>query len=455
MGLADRVAGRVTELQRADPVTLEEFGYLLGQTSGTTGHTRSGVSVGVNRALAIPAWYSGCLYLSTSVAFLPWATYRKPPMGPRVRRTDPPWMRKPDAETPWPALLEHWVMSLLHRGNAYGFKLRNNVGQVVGLRPLHPDRVKPGRASDGTKVFQVDNREDIGFTSREILHIPGLSYDGVMGLDPIRIHAEALGLIAAADEFAARSFGQGTHMQAYISLPQPLSPEQADELKVQWSKFHRGIQNAHEFGVLGNGAEYKTISLDPQQTQLLETRKYGVLDVARLLRMPPHKLYELDRATFSNIEHQAIESVTDGVKPIVERIETWLSFDPDLTPALNFTEADLDGLLRGDIKTRFEAKGIAVDKGALSPNEWREDEGWDRIAGLDYFLVPLNMRMVGPDAIDDSAGEASPRTIAETIQKIYLGVPDVLSAEEARRIVDRLGAGLDTILPAGLEGAPT
>lgn len=429
---------------------MEEFGYLLGQQGGAVSKSRSGVSVGVNRALGIPAWYSACVYLSTSVAFLPWATYRRPVGGARARRSDPPWMRRPDTEMPWPALVEHWVMALLHRGNAYAYKVRNGVGQVVGLRAVHPDRVRVGQASDGTKIFQVDGR-DVGLTSREILHIPGLSYDGVMGLDPIRIHAEALGLIAAADEFAARSFGQGTHLQAYISLPQPLSLEEADQLKAQWERFHRGVQNVNELGVLGNGAEYKTISLDPEQTQLLQTRKYGVIDVSRLVRLPPHKLYELDRATFSNIEHQAIEAVTDGVKPIVERIETWVSFDPDLTPPGNYIEADIDGLLRGDIKTRFEAKALATLNGAYSPKQWRDDEGWDPVDGLDYYLVPLNMRMIGPDALADEGSSSSPKSIAETIQKIYLGVPDILSAEEARQIVDRLGAGLDTTM----EGAPT
>jgi HK97 family phage portal protein len=397
MGLVDRIGDRMAS--RADPVSMEEFGYLLGQSSGGVAKTRSGITVGAQRALAIPAWYSGCYYLSTSVAFLPWSTYRRPPGGRRrTRRADPPWLRRPDEEMPWPALLEFWVMSLLHRGNGYAFKLRNNVGQVVGLRPLHPDRVRVGQTGDGLKVFEIDGRKDMGFTSREVLHIPGLSYDGVLGLDPIRVHAESLGLIAAADEFAARSFGQGTHLQAYISVPEPLPQPEAEKMAEQWAKFHRGIQNANQFGVLGNGAEYKTISLDPQQTQLLETRKYGVVETARLLRVPPHKLYDLERATFSNIEHQAIESVTDGVKPWVERIETWVNFDPDLTPPNNGIRADIDGLLRGDIKARYEAKAIAVQWGAYTPEEWREDEDWDYVEGLDYFLRPLNMQQSGPDA---------------------------------------------------------
>lgn len=376
---------------------MEEFGYLL-DSAGTTSKTRAGVSMGAKTALAIPAWYSGVYYLSTSVAGLPWSTFRRQLNGDRARRSDPPWLRKPDVEMPWASLLEFWMMSLLHRGNGYAFKLRNDVGQVTGLRALHPDRVKVGQTAEGMKVFQIDGRTDMGFTSREVVHIPGLSYDGLMGLDPIRLQAESLATISAAEQFAGRSFGNGTHLQAYISLPQSLKPEEAEKLAAQWRRFHQGVQNANDFGVLGNGAEYKTISLNPEQTQLLETRKFGTVVVAQLLRLPPHKLYDLDRATFSNIEHQAIEAGTDGVKPWVERIETWLNFHPDLLATTSYIEADLDGMYRGDIKTRFEAKAIAMQWGAYTPRQWRQDEGWEPMDGTDYTLRPMNFVQVGPDA---------------------------------------------------------
>lgn len=461
MALADRVADRAAELVRADPVTLEEFGYMLEgannssriPSGGSTSKTRAGVPMGVSAALSIPAWYSGVYYLSTSVAYLPWGNYRRQPGTSRERRAEPQWMARPDVEMPWPALVEFWLMSLLHRGNAYAFKVRNTAMQVVGLRAVHPDRVRVGQASDGTKVFQIDGRQDIGFTTREILHIPGLSYDGVLGIDPIRQHAEALATVSAAEQFAGRSFGNGTHLQAYISVPQQLTPEQADELKAQWRRFHQGVQNANDFGVLGNDAEYKTISLDPEQTQLLQTRKFGTTQIAQLLRIPPHKLYDLERATFSNIEHQAIESVTDSVKPWVERIETWVNFDPDLHATNTYIEADLDGLLRGDIKTRFDAYATAIEWGAMEPAEWRSRESWDELDGTHYTLRPMNYEQIGPDAAAVD-GDESPRAIAETIQKIYLGVPDVLTAEEARDIVNRLGAGLSGQAPTPEVQAP-
>lgn len=404
MAIVARVERRRAErelLRSVDPVSMEEFGYLLGQRTGNAFRTKAGVSVGPMGALGISAWWRGVRYLTETVAGLPAHTYRDQG-GLRSRRVDPPWRTKPDVETPWFALVEQWMMALLHKGNAYAFKLRDAQGRVVGLRALHPDRVVVGQASDGTKVFKLDGREDFGYTTREVLHIPGLSYDGVCGLNPIQAHAETLGLVKAADEYAARSFGQGSHLRAYISLPQKLSTPEADELKARWELFHSGMANASSFGVLGNGAEYKTVSLDPQQAQLLETRKYNVTEVARILGVVPHKLYDLERATYSNIEHQAIEAVTDGIVPWVVRIEAWINFDPDLHADGTFTEFSIEGLLRGDTATRYEAYNKAVGGPWMFGNEARRLENLPPVPGLDKVLAPLNMAAVG-------AGETPPR----------------------------------------------
>lgn len=444
MGLADRVSARVHEVRRADPVTLEEFGYLLGRDGGG-GPTRAGVAVGPKRALAIPAWYSGCRYLAESVAFLPVHTFRGR-SDARTRRADPPWLVQPDVETPWETLVEHWVMALLHRGNGYAWKIRNAAGQVTGLRPLHPDRVRVGTTPDGTKVFEIDR--EIPATRREVFHVPGLSYDGVLGIDVISQHAETLGRVAAADEYASRSFGSGSHLQAYLSVPQKLSDKEAAQLKAQWERFHRGMQNAHEFGVLGNGAEYRTISLTPEQQQLLETRKWGVIEVAQLLRVPPHKLYNLDRATFSNIEHQSIESVMDGIRPWVERIETHLAFDRDLLPLTNHVEFQLEGLLRGDTKTRYESYKLGIDAGWLSPAAAARLENQPAPDELDYYLRPLNMAVIRPGEPEPAeADEAKKLSVAEAVQKVYLGVGSVLTVDEARQIVNDAGGNLPVPAP--------
>ncbi len=398
MGIAEAILAR-REARRSDPVTMEEFGYLLGQRGGNSVRTKAGVTVGPRRALGISAWYRGVSYLTNTLASLPMHTYRT--VGDsRSRRAAPLWLERPDGELPRFGLVEQWMMALLHKGNAFNFKIRSGSGQVVGLRPLHPDRVKVGLSSDGTKVFQLDNRDDIGFTRREILHIPGLGDDGLVGLNPIQYHAESLGLVTAADEYAARYFGKGAHLRAYISLPGTIEPDQADRLKAQWERFHSGI-NADEFGVLGNSAEYKTISLDPQQTQLLETRKFGVTEIARILGVTPHKLYDLERATFSNIEHQAIESVTDSIRPWAVRIEAYVNFDRDLLagvdPVRNFVEFELDGLLRGDLKSRNEAHLASTGRPWRTTNEIRRLDNQPPLPGGDVLIAPLNYGPVNPD----------------------------------------------------------
>lgn len=395
MALADRVAATAAArrpVASADPVTMEEFGYLLGRGRGG-GMTKAGVTIGPTRALGVSAWYRGVRYLSETVASLPVHTFRDV-ASVRSRRADPPWLTQPDEEMPWFGLAEHWMMSLLHRGNAYAFKLRNPAGQVTGLRALHPDRVRVGQAADGTKVFEVDNRQDVGFTRREILHIPGLSYNGIVGLDPLSLMAEGLGRAAAADQFASQSFGQGSHLQAYISFPQTLNPEQAEAIKAQWERFHKGMANANEFGVIGNGATYNTVSLTPEQQQLLETRKFEVTEVARFLGVVPHKLYDLERATFSNIEHQAIEAVVDGVRPWVERIEAWTNFDPTLLPNRNFIEFSLEGLLRGDSAARATFYQQGITAGWLTPASAARKENEPAGPELEYYLRPLNMAVI-------------------------------------------------------------
>lgn len=447
MALADRVASLAAarrDISRADPVTMEEFGYLLGRGRGG-GQTKAGVAVGPTKALSVSAWYRGCRYISETMAGLPVDAFRDTG-GVRQKRAKPLWVKRPDTEMPWFGLVEHWLMSLLHRGNAFGFKVRNEVGQVTGMRALHPDRVKVGQAEDGTKVFEVDGRTDLGFTRREILHIPGLSYNGIVGLDPLTIMAEGIGRAAAADDFASNSFGQGSHLQAYISLPQTLSPKQAELLKAQWEKFHQGMQNSHELGVLGNGAEYKTVSLTPEQQQLLETRKFEVTEIARFLGVVPHKLYDLERATFSNIEHQAIEAVVDGIRPWATRMESFINYDQTLLPGTNFLEFDLQGLLRGDSAARAAFHTAAINAGWKTPAAAARQENEPAPPELDYYLRPLNMAVIRPGEGEAEAAEDS-LAVAQAVQKVYLGVGSVLTQDEARQIVNDAGGNLPIPAP--------
>ncbi len=416
MSVLDRVAARQAqrargEVVRGDPVTLEEFGYMLGRDRGGV-RSKAGVTVGARRALGITAWYSGVRYLSESVAGLPWHVYRMDGLE-KARRSKPSWLRKPDVEQPWYGLVEFLMMSLLHKGNSFNFKMRNAAGQVIGLREIHPDRVTTGVAPDGTKRFLVD-RDELPYTTREVLHIPGLAYDGRVGLNPIQVFADSLGTIAAADDYAGRWFANGTHVGGIISVPQELKGPEAERLRAEWDRFHEGLVNAHRTGVLSKGATYSRVSLSASDAQLLETRQFGIDEVARMLRIPPHKLYELTRSTNNNIEHQSIEAITDSIQPWVERIEAWLNFDPDLLSVPgNFIEASLEGKLRGDSAARsgFYSRGIL--DGWMMPATAARLENQPAGPELEYYLRPLNMAVIRPGQ-PDPAPEVAPATAEST-----------------------------------------
>lgn len=390
--LADRVEARARDLDirnAADPVSLEEFGYLLGQGTGTQVKSRAGTTVTVRRALGISAWYSGVRHISEVSAGLPFHRYRRAASGARERRSDPQW-KQPDTEQTWYGLVEFWLMSLLHKGNAFTFKLRNQANQVVGLREIHPDRVTVGQAPDGTKRFVIDRDERL-WTTRDVLHIPGLAYDGRVGMNPIQYGADVLGGVAATDEYAARFFSNNTNLGGVISVEHAMTSDEAKALKTEWESFHQGILEAHRTGVLSKGASYERVTLNAEDAQMIQAKQYGVLEIARLLRLPPHKLYELSRATFSNIEHQAIEAVQDGIQPWCERIEAWINADRDLTPRGVFHEFVLEGRLRGDTKSRFDAYQSAIGGPWMSANEARRLENLAPVEGGDDVLRPLAM----------------------------------------------------------------
>ena len=407
MALLDRIAASTADRQvvrSADPITMEEFGYLLGRAGGQSVTTKSGVGVGPQRALGVTAWYSGVRYLAESVAGLPWDHYVRVGDDERERRAKQPWLAAPDAEQTWFGLVEHWMMSLLHKGNAYSFKVRNMAGQVYGLRELFPDRVTTGIGPDGTKRFMIDRDERV-YSTRDVLHIPGLAYDGRVGLNPIRTFGDALGTIAAADDYAANWFGNNTHIGGIISMPQQLTGTQVKDLRAQWDEFHAGLLNAHKTGVLSAGATYSRITLSAAETQLLESRKYGVTEVARMLRIPPHKLYDLERATFSNIEHQAIEAVVDSVRPWVVRIESAINADPDLVLPGHYVEATLEGLLRGDSAARATFYNAGITGGWLMPSTAARKENLPSPPELDYYQRPLNMAVIRPGVGEELPSE--------------------------------------------------
>jgi HK97 family phage portal protein len=394
MSMLARVAAQREAIRASDPITMAEFDQILAGTTGGSSQSKSGVRVTTDRALGVSAWWRGARWLSETVASLPTHTYRKTGPNERERVANPRWTADPNVI--WFAVREFIMMSLTCRGNAFLWKDRGLSGQVERLIPIHPDDIKFGTVGI-EKVFEIDlgDGQKLPATTRDVFHVPGLSTNGFFGMDPIRVFANSLGGVIAADEFAQVFYDNNSAVGAYISMPGALDNGEAERVKAQWDRLHKGLTHAHEFGVIGDGATYNTIGLDAEQTQILGARKFSVTEVARMLGVVPHKLYDLERATFSNIEQQAIEAVTDSVRPYVVRLEAYINPQADLVTPGSFLEMELEGLLRGDIKSRYEAYSLAIGGPWLEANEARRLENKPARPELDTVLQPLNMTVAG------------------------------------------------------------
>ena len=373
---------------RAEEIPLEEFGQLLtGKQSG---------DMSERRALGLAAWYSGVRYLAESLAYLTIRAFRND--DPRAL---PLWMKTPEVDRSGRPLMtrgrlwELWMLSLIHDGNGYGFKLRDPIGRVTGMRYLHPKRVKV-RMEDNDKIFSVDtngNGDRRDFTSRDIFHLVGLSDNGVTGISAVAYHSTNLELAAAGDEFAKKYFDQGAAIAAYIKLTEN-TRKPIKDLRAEFEEFFQGLNNAHRGAVLSHNAEYKTVDLNARDAQILEARQWSVLEIARILRVPPHKIYDLSRATFSNIEQQAIEAVGDGPRIWAERFEEQIAADPDLIASGHVIRHDLDELSRGDTRTEVAALHTGILDGYVSLADARRRRGLEPAPGMDVYYRPSNVNVV-------------------------------------------------------------
>ena len=385
----------MAEARRFDPVSLEEFGALINRSRGRT-KSVAGPEITDARALGLSSWYSGVRYLTESVSFLPVKTVRRLPDGGRQRRQNPTWLDRPEHDWTRQQLLESWMLSILHRGVLCGFKMRNTAGIVQGMRFLHPDRVKFD-VENNRKVFIVRTgrgAEEQKYTTRQIFSVLFMSIDGVTPMSPIRHHANTLGIVAASDEYAGRFYSNGGHFDRYVQLTAPYKKDQVETIKEMLREFHQGLENSHDLPVMSHAGDLKSISLNAEDAQLLGSRQFGITEVARVLRIPPHKLYDLSRSTFNNIEHQSIEAVMDSIRPWVLRLEAGWNSDPDLVVPGQQTKLVLEGLLRGDVKTRGEWYRNGVNSGWMLLSEPRAHEDLPEVEGMDVYYRPAAVHTV-------------------------------------------------------------
>lgn len=376
--------------------------------------TSSGESVSEKRVLGIPAYYRAIAIVSGTMAGLPLKTYEigtRTPVKQHLVLDDPN-----PRQTPF----EFWqtnYMNALSWGNMFGRKLRDRSGIVREVWPIHPRRCEvedtfPTSSNPEGKWFYVEHMDgSVGrYTSWDIFHVPYMSPDGVQGVRPLQLFRESLGTGLAAEKTAGRLFRNNGRPAGILKTKQKLDQPTADTLKARWKANVGGPDNAGNIAVLGNDTEFQAVMLPPQDAQLLESRKWTVTEISRMVGLPPFMLGDVEKSTSwgTGIEQQVLGLVKFGLKHWSDLVEQRAS--RELLPGGRtgrkwFSEYSLEGLLRGDSKARAEFYRVMVNIGAMTLNEVRVLENNEPVDGLDVFLISKNVT-----AFDPSSG-----TIAQAI----------------------------------------
>lgn len=359
--------------------------------------SKSGATVNERTALQVTAFLAGVKILAESVASLPLITYQKlEPRGKARAPNHPVYEVLHDIaneEMPAFQLRETIQGHAVNWGNGYAEIQRDGGGRVRGLWPLLPDRTWPERDPKTQKLryrTTLMTGEQVILPFENVLHIPGFGFDGIVGYNPVILAKEAIGLSLATEEFGANFFGQGATPSGIVEYPDKLKEEAYQRYKKDVRTAHEGLSKSHRLMILEQGLKYHQVTIPPEAAQFLETRKFQVTEIARMLRIPPHMLAEMDKATFSNIEQQSLDFVVNSLRAWLVRWEQMIKMKlftrADRAKGF-FSEHLVDGLLRGDIKSRYEAYAIARQNGWYSVNDIREKENENPVAGGDTYSM--------------------------------------------------------------------
>jgi len=285
-------------------------------------------------------------------------------------------------------------------GNGYAEIERSLNGSPYALHLATPDRVEVMRDARGqlAYAFQQDGTGTALLEPRNVLHLRGRSWDGVKGYSVVGLARQALGLSAAMETFGAAFFGNGTHPSGVLTTETKLDQVQIEAMRKQWEEVHRGANSSNKTAILGGGLKWQAITMPLDDAQFLEGRRFSVLDVARWFGVPPARLAELERATHSNVEQEQLAFVAHCLLPWVKRFESEINIKLFGRNQMGrqSVKFNMDALLRGDIKTRFEAYQIARRIGVLNADEIRELEDRNAIPGGDgkVYIVEANMTTI-------------------------------------------------------------
>lgn len=373
------------------------FQSIWGAGDSLAWQSDSGANVTPDSSFGITAFYAAVNLISGSISSLPVDCYIKRDGTRRAFRPKPEWVTKPDID-----LVSgdaHWqqvLISLLVWGNSYTRIFRDSNGDIVNLVALDPTLIQVTRGKNGRKMYNYEGEMGKSLTSDDVLHITDVLLPGALkGKGRVEALKENLGLGIALQSFAARFFGGGTQMAGVIEVPGNIGQQQAVQLQQAFDSRHKGYRQAHKTAVLSGGATFKPTQTPPEANQMLESRNFAVLDIARIFQIPPHLLGVPGTTSYASVEQMTQDFVTYTLRPYVEKLERGYS---SLLPGQAYLKWSLDGLIRADFQTRMTGYSIATQAGWMSVNDVRKLEDFAPVDGGDNYRVPLaNVSLQGAD----------------------------------------------------------
>ena len=371
------------------------------------GGSSAGKAVTERSAMQMTAVYSCVRILAEAIAGLPLHLYRYTEDGGKEKAVDHPLYLllhdEPNPEMSSFVFRETLMTHLLLWGNAYAQIIRNGKGEVIALYPLMPNKMSVDRDEHGQLYYSYNRTEDeappmkgstVILRPEDVLHVPGLGFDGLVGYSPIAMAKNSIGLAIATEEYGAKFFANGAAPSGVLEHPGTI--KDPSRVREAWQSQFGGSANSGKIAVLEEGMKYTPISISPEQAQFLETRKFQINEIARIFRVPPHMVGDLEKSSFSNIEQQSLEFVKYTLDPWVVRWEQSIArrlLAPEEKKQY-FVKFNLEGLLRGDYQSRMNGYAIGRQNGWMSANDIRELENLDRIPaeeGGDLYLINGNM----------------------------------------------------------------
>ena len=367
-------------------------------TIGAVGSSSSGVRVSEDNSIALPAVWAAVRLLSETIASLPLNVYKIDKDGSKYIDKKIPLNNllsvAPNTKYTSFTWRNTLMNSLLLWGNAYCLITRNGGSRPIALEIIQPDKVEVLEGDDGDVYYKIKDRGTYG--SMEILHIVGLSFNGLVGKSPIQACKEAVGFGLATQQYGSNFF-QGANLSGVLEHPGVLTDDAANRLRQSWANRYSGLQNSHQTAVLENGTKFKPIAMPLADAAFIDSRNFSVAEIARIFRLAPHLIGDLSRSTYSNIEQQSLEFAKYTLTPYLINWEQELNRKLLSTKeqSTHFCKFRTNELLRGDVNSRADYYTKLFNVGALSPNDIRDMEDMNQVADGSNYYVPLNLGEVG------------------------------------------------------------